>query len=130
VELGIDCYHGTRLAVLSNELVGYSGREIVGDASACKGVEANFSQFIDLGLIMGGSNACLQSFNTDYGAVNDSGKFRADFLRAAFAQALFCFARRKPRGISIGLLRRFQPGDFTEISNDSERGGGRARSST
>jgi hypothetical protein len=71
----------------------------------------------------------LQALDPRRSTVDDANEFRSEIRLAVFEQALLGFLSRKPCGISIRFLRRFQPRHFTKVRCDRKGGLGGSRRS-
>jgi hypothetical protein len=62
--------------------------------------------------------AAVESLDPRQSTVNDASQFAAKFRRAVIEQALLRFFSRKPGGVSIRFLWRFQPRYFAKVGSD------------
>jgi len=65
-----------------------------------------------------GNHSVPEALNTGYRTIDHASQGGAVVRRAFLPQALLRLLGRKPGAIPIGLLRRVEPRDFTEMSAD------------
>jgi len=115
-----------RVLALAEKTADERGFEIVRQPAVFKSLKFYFLQGVLVRAIFEFDVAgVVQSLNPRQGTVDDASEFRSEFGRAVFQQALFRFRWRKPGGITIRFLGRFEAGHFAQVSGDSglRRGG-------
>jgi hypothetical protein len=82
-------------------------------------LKSDFVQTIFLQTIRRMTGAALQTLNPRNGTRDNADEFGAKLWRAVFAQTLLRLFGGKPGWISLCFLRRFEPGNLAEVSNDT-----------